>query len=64
MKSARDRAIDVVHAMMGGGFGRDTFLVMMADRGDTGTVIRKWVDAVEAGVEQDRREVAAAGKPS
>lgn len=64
MKTARERAIDVVHGVMGNGFSRETFLVMAGDRGETGTLLRKWIDAVEAGVEQDRREIAAAGKPS
>jgi hypothetical protein len=64
MKTARERAVDVVLGVMGNGFSRETFLVMANDRSDTGALIRKWVDAVEAGVEQDRREIAAMGKPS
>lgn len=64
MKPARERAIDVVLGVMGNGFSRETFLVMANDRSDTGALIRKWIDAVEAGIELDRRSVAAAEKSS
>jgi hypothetical protein len=37
---------------------------MSNDRSDAGALLRKMIDAVEDGIEQDRREVAASRLPS
>lgn len=64
MKTARDRAIDIVWGALGDGFSRPFFVQLMQDTGSTGMLAKKVVDAVEKGIEQDRAEVAKARAPS
>jgi hypothetical protein len=64
VKSARDRAVDVMHRLFGFGFSREVFTAMISDRSERGQTLRDWVDAIEAGIEQDRREIERARGPS
>ncbi len=64
MKSARDVAIDVVHEFMGQGFSRDMFLLIIKDTGETGTMARKMVEAIEKAIEKDRASVRKSMGPS
>jgi hypothetical protein len=60
----RERATAVVYGMLGNNFSRQTFDVMAADKSETGDFIRKWIVAVEKGIEADRKEQASARAPS
>lgn len=64
MKTARERAVLIVHEAMGNNFTRETFEVMARDKSETGEIIRKWITACENGIEADRKDVAVARAPS
>jgi hypothetical protein len=65
MKSAKDVAIDAVREAFGmTGFSRETFVVMMNDKGETGSIYRKAVEAVERAIEMDRKASASLRAPS
>ena len=64
MKTAKARALDIVREVLGNGFSAETFEVMSRDKSEVGSFIRKWIVAVEAGVEADRKEQQASRAPS
>ena len=66
MKSARDRAIDIVHEVLGGGraMSRAAFLHLADDDGDMGKNIAKQIDIVERGLIRDRADCDKARSPS
>lgn len=61
---ARDRAIRIVCAVMGGGYTLACFEAMLRDQSEPGALLRKMVDAVEQGIEEDRRQCEKARAPS
>lgn len=64
MKTARDRALDALHSVMGVGFSRETFTMMVEDKSDNGRHLKKLCDAVERAIEADRTEQEKARSPS
>jgi hypothetical protein len=65
MKSAKDVAIDAVREAFGlMGWSRETFIVMIADKGEMGQNVRKAVDVFERVIEADRKQNANARAPS
>lgn len=50
--------------MIGDGFSRGFFMEVLKDSGTTGTMAKKFVDAVERGIEQDRVDMQKARAPS
>jgi hypothetical protein len=65
MKTARDVAIGVVQEAFGlGGWLRETFLVMLADKCELGANLRKMVDTLERAIEADRKMQSSMRAPS
>jgi len=65
MKSAREVAIDAAREAFGlGGWSRETFLVMLQDKCETGVSLRRAVDVFERAIEADRRVHASLHAPS
>jgi hypothetical protein len=64
VKTARDRAIDIVWAVLGAGFSRPFFVQLLNDTGTTGAAAKQLVDSIERGIEQDRTEQRKALAPS
>lgn len=64
MMTARERAIDIMWKAVGKGFTKAVFRHMVDDDGAAGQELRKLVDAIEAGIEEDRRVMQKAQAPS
>ena len=64
MKTAKAKALDIAREVLGNGFSAETFEVMSKDRSEVGSFIRKWVVAIESGIEADRKEQQASRSPS
>ena len=66
MKSARDRAIDIVHEVLGGGraMSRAALLRLADDDGEMGRNITKQIEIVERGLVRDRADCDKARSPS
>lgn len=64
MKTARDRAIDIAWGMTAKAISRDMYVRIMVDDSSMGRALREFIDALERGIEDDRKAIAASGKPS
>lgn len=65
MKSAKDVAIDAVQEAFGlTVWSRETFLVMLADKGEIGGNLRKSVAVFDRVIEADRKQHASMRAPS
>ena len=66
MKSASERAVDIVHEMMGGSraLGRSALLRLSEDDGEMGKLIAKYIDIVGRGIVRDRTDCEKSRSPS
>lgn len=64
MMSARERAIDIVWRFHGRAYTKPLFRLVLEDTGEAGETIRKLVNAVQEGIEEDRRAMQKAQAPS
>ena len=62
--TARERAIDIVWRFHGRAYTKPMFRLVLEDTGEAGETIRKLVNAVQEGIEEDRRAMQKAQAPS
>jgi phage tail tape-measure protein len=64
MKNPRDRAVEVAHKLIAPSFTRGLFERLLDDNSEAGKNARETVRTLTQAFEEDRREVAAAARPS
>lgn len=64
MKTARDRAIDIVWSIYEKPMSRTLFCQLLGDESELGKAVRDLVHHIEKGIEQDRADIRKAMAPS
>lgn len=64
MKTARERALDIVYEITGGVFSRAMVVQMAQDDSETGRSLAKMLKAIERGIEADREVMRKTMAPS
>jgi hypothetical protein len=62
--TARERAIEIVWKMQARAYTRAMFRLLLDDAGEVGDTLRKLVDGIAEGIEEDRKAQQKASAPS